>query len=173
MKVAKDCLNIAKKVKEYIDQELLPPQEIAPSERYVLLPHSLFENTRGYLEKINHQINSCYIKACYDACAVMIRRLIEVLIIEVFEHHKLSHKIKNNNGEFFFLGELINKTLEETSWNLSRNTKAALQRKHFKMIGDQSAHSRRFNARRGYIDDIIADLRAVSEDLLYLANLKK
>jgi len=173
MKIAKDYLNIAKKIKEIINEELLPPQEITLSERYDVLPHSLFENTKGYLEKINHQINKCYKEACYDACAVMIRRLVEALIIEVFESHRISHKIKNGKGEFLYLDELINKTLAETSWNLSRNTKTALQRKHFKKIGDQSAHSRHYNARRGYIDDIINDLRAVSEDLLYLANLKK
>jgi len=173
MKIAKDCLNIAKKIKEIINEELLPPQEITLSERYDVLPHSLFENTKGYLEKINHQINKCYKEACYDACAVMIRRLVEALIIEVFESHRISHKIKNGKGEFLYLDELINKTLAETSWNLSRNTKTALQRKYFKKIGDQSAHSRHYNARRRYIDDIINDLRAVSEDLLYLANLKK
>lgn len=173
IKVAKDILNIAKKVRDTTDKELLPPQEIIPSERYDVLPHSLFENTKGYLEKINHQINSCYQKACYDACAVMIRRVMEVLIIEAFEHQGLSDKIKNQDGDFLYLNDLISKTLAETSWNLSRNTKTALRRKHFKTIGDQSAHSRRYNAKRKYIDDIITDLRTVSEELLYLSNLRK
>lgn len=173
MKQAKDILNIAKKVKQIIDKELLPPQEITPSERYDVLPHSLFENTRGYIEKINYQINKCYQKACYDACAVMIRRLIEILIIEVFEYNKLSHKIKNQDGDFLYLEGLISKIIAETSWNLSRNTKRALQKRQFKEIGDQSAHSRRYNARRKYIDDIISDLRTVTEELLYLASLKK
>lgn len=173
MKTVKDILNLAKKVKETTDKELLPPEEIAPSDSYPVLPHSLFDNTRGYLEKINYQINSCYEKACYDACAVMIRRLIEVLIIEAFEHHKISNKIKDQKGDFFYLENLINKTLTETSWNLSRTTKNALQRKSFKTIGDQSAHSRRYNAKRTYIGDVITDLRTVSEELLYLSNLKK
>jgi len=80
----KDLLNLTKIVKETIDEKLLLPQEIAPSDSYPILPYILFENTRGYLEKINHQINACYRNTCYDACAVMIRRLTEILIIEVF-----------------------------------------------------------------------------------------
>ncbi|TET73858.1 MAG: hypothetical protein E3J56_03460 [Candidatus Aminicenantes bacterium] len=138
-----------------------------------MLPYTLFENTRGYLEKINHQINSCYRDACYDACAVMIRRLIEVLIIEVFNHRGMAQKIQNPDGDFLYLEGLINKILAETSLGLRKNTKKALRKKEFKSIGDQSAHGWNYNAYRTYIDDIKTELREVSENLLYLANLKK
>jgi len=41
----------------------------------------------------------------------MIRRLIEMLIIEAFERHKLDHKIKNaSTGDFFFLKDLVDCT---------------------------------------------------------------
>ena len=173
MRIAKDILNLTKKVKETIDKELLSQQEIAPSDTYPILPYALFENTRGYLEKINHQINTCYQKACYDASAVMIRRLIEILIIEVFNHHGMAQKIQNPNGDFLYLEDLIDKILAETSWSLRKNTKKALGKKHFKTIGDQSAHGWRYNAHRTYIDEIKTELREVSEELLYLANLKK
>lgn len=79
----------------------------------------------------------------YDACAVMIRRLIETLIIESYEAHSLSVKITNSSGDFFYLSDLISITLSETSWNLSRNAKKSLPK--LKDIGDKSAHSRRFN----------------------------
>lgn len=173
MKIVRDILNLTKKVKETTDRELLPPEEIAPSDTYPILPYTLFENTRGYLEKINHQINSCYRNACYDACAVMIRRLIEVLIIEVFNHRGMTQKIQNPDGDFLFLEDLINKILAETSLGLRKNTKKALRKKEFKTIGDQSAHGWNYNAHRTYIDDIKTELREVSENLLYLANLKK
>jgi len=173
MKIVRDILNLTKTIKETADKELLPPQEIAPSDSYPILPYTLFENTRGYLEKINYQINTCYQKSCYDACAVMIRRLIEVLIIEVFNHHGLAQKIKNPDGDFLCLEDLIDKILAEQGWSLRKNTKKALQKKHFKTIGDQSAHSWRYNAYRTYIDDIKIELREVSEELLYLAGLRK
>ena len=100
----------------------------------------------------------------------MIRRLVETLIIESFEHYGIANKIKNSNGDFFYLRDLINITLAETSWNLGRNTKKALPK--LKDIGDKSAHSRRFNAHRRDVNKIIAELRVVTQELIYLAGLK-
>lgn len=97
-----------------------------------------------------NQINGTYANAWYDACAVMIRRLIETLIIEVFEQHGIANKIKTPTGDFFYLSELIPRTLSEGKWNLGRNAKKALPR--LKSVGDRSAHNRRFNATHDDID---------------------
>lgn len=166
----KSILNVSKLINSDINSKLHPSETKEPTNQPVL-PHSLFRNTRGYIEKVVFQINLCYEKTCYDACAVMIRRLVEVLIIECFENKTISSKIKNTNGDYLFLDDLISATLRESLWTLGRNTKAGLYK--LKRIGDQSAHSRRYNARREYIDDIIIELRTVSEELLYIASLKK
>jgi hypothetical protein len=100
----------------------------------------------------------------------MIRRLIEILVIEVFEKYGIGSKIKDANGDYLFLRDLVQALLGERSWNLGRITKSALPK--LKTIGDLSAHSRRYNAQRYYIDDIIQDLRVVSEELLYLSGLR-
>ncbi len=70
-----------------------------------------------------------------------------------------------------YLSDLIRKALDERTWNLGRSTKRGLG--HLKTIGDQSAHSRRYNARREYIDEVIIDVRTVSEELLYLSALRR
>lgn len=160
-------------MQEESDKYFLPSQDIVPIKRNDVLVHSLFENTRGYIEKIVFQINECYGDGCYDACAVMIRRLIEVLIIETFDSKNLTNKIKDNDDNFFFLEELINKILAEKTLNLSRHTKKALATKKIKRIGDHSAHSRHYNACRSYIDDIKMDLGIVTQELLYISGLKK
>lgn len=169
----KRVFEISKKLQEEADIQFLPPQDIVPVRRNDVLVHSLFENTRGYIEKIVFQINKSYQQGCYDSCAVMIRRLIEVLIIETFDAKKIADKIKDTNDNFFFLEDLINKTLAETSLHLNRNTKQALGRKKFKKIGDQSAHSRRYNACRDNIDNLKMDLGVVTQELLYLSGLKR
>ena len=69
------------------------------------------------------------------------------------------------------LEKLVKVTLEEKQWNLGRNTKAGLEK--LKKVGDQSAHSRFYNARREYIDELKIDLRTVAEELLYRAGIKK
>lgn len=167
---AKAALEASKAVQFEVASYGTVPDEGLPAYSQQVLPKSLFTNTRGYLEKLVNQINGCYEKGWFDACAVMIRRLIETLIIECFEKYKISSKIKRPDGDFFYLGDLIQKTLSESSWNLGRDTKKAL--KKLKSIGDKSAHNRRFTARCWDIDKVVEDIRVVAEELVYISGLK-
>jgi len=135
-----------------------------------VLPFSLVRNTQGYIERIANQVNGTYENGWYDACTVMIRRLLETLIIEAFEHHKIAANITNNAGDFFYLKDLIDRCAIESAWNLKRNCKRAMPK--LKDIGDKSAHSRRYNAHRGDIDPLLADVRLVVQEFIYLAKLK-
>ena len=148
----------------------LPDAEGIPARSEYVLPKSLTRATRGYIEKVANQINGAYENGLYDACAVMIRRLVETLIIEAFEAHGIAAKIQDDNGDFFHLSRLVPLTLNEPSWNLSRNAKQALPR--LKDLRDRSAHSRRFNAHRQDIDKVIGDLRMVTQELLSIARIK-
>ncbi|MFC2011454.1 DUF4145 domain-containing protein, partial [Chloroflexota bacterium] len=149
----------------------LPPVEITPIDKHIVLSQSLFTSTRGYLEKIVYQINTSYENTCYDACSVMIRRLIEILIIETYEHNGIEYKIKNSSGDFLLLEDLINNFLSEKVWNLNPNTKRCLS--NTKKLGDLSAHSRRYNTNRNDLEKIINELRVTVEELLYLSGLKQ
>jgi hypothetical protein len=131
----------------------------------------MVNGTRGYIEKVVFQINGCYEKGWFDGCAVMMRRLVETLIIECYEKHGIADKIKDpRTGEFLFLRDLVGKMLQESTWNLGRNAKQALPR--LKSVGDQSAHSRRYNAHREDIDKLSHDFRVVCQELIYLSGLK-
>lgn len=168
--LAKTALDIASRIHSDVQRNTLPPDEMLPPHNQRVLPHALVRDTRGYIEKVVYQINACYENTCYDACAVMLRRLIETLIIEAFEHEKIDHKIKSAAGQFGPLDDLINATLNEAGWNLGRDSRTALQR--LKRLGDLSAHSRRYNARRQDIDRVMHGTRVVVEELLYLAGLR-
>jgi hypothetical protein len=165
-----DALGAAKGIQAEVRTHLGPPQEGFRAATETVLPASIVRGTRGYIEKVVNQANGTYQMGWYDACAVMIRRLVETLLIEAFEAHGLSAKIKNGQGDFFYLRDLIDLCLQEPSWNLSRGTKAGMPR--LKDIGDKSAHSRRFNAHRGDIDPLLGDVRVVCQELVYLARLK-
>ncbi|HDZ48223.1 hypothetical protein LCGC14_0209790 [marine sediment metagenome] len=147
-----------------------PPEDTGHSAEQPIIYMSLVQGTRGYIEKLSHQINGTYENGWYDACAVMIRRLVETLIIECFESKGIAHKIQNTTGDFVYLSDLISATLSESSWNIGRNAKKSL--KALKDIGDKSAHSRRFIAQRRDIDKVMADIRNVVQELIYLASLK-
>ena len=146
----------------------LPSEVVVPVDQPVL-PHALFRNSRSDIQRVVYQINACYIATSYDACAVMARRLIEVLIIEVYEHNSRGDEVKGKDGNYLMLLGLVNKMLNH-DWNLSRNTKKGL--KELKEYGDLSAHSRRYNAQRSYIDDIVIKLRVVTEELLHLSGMR-
>jgi len=167
---ARKALELAKKLKAAAPKSFVPPSDGTRPTNEFILPHAIVKGTRGYIEKVVFQVNGCYEKGWFDGCAVMMRRLIETLIIECFEKHGIANKIKNRKEEFFFLGDLIDKMIQEPSWNLGRNTKQALPK--LKNVGDQSAHSRRYNAHREDIDKVSNDFRVVCQELIYLAGLK-
>ncbi len=169
--LANSLITVARSIQEEVDQLVRPPAEIMPPREEPVLPHSLVKGTRGYLEKIVFQVNACYLATAYDGCAVMIRRLLEVLIIEAFEACGIGVKIKDlGSGTYLLLGDLVPAALSEGNWTLSRTTKRTLAK--LKEIGDLSAHSRMYNARRQYIDEIVSDLRVATEEFVYLARLR-
>lgn len=170
MSIGGSAFHFVSSLKNDCQDILLPPEEGCPFVGQAALSFALVRNTRGYIERVVHQINGCYQNGWFDACAVMIRRFLEILIIELFEAHNLAHKIKDQSGNFFLLSDLINITLSEPSWNLARSSKSALRK--LKDIGNKSAHSRRFNAVRSDIDKIQSELRVTSQELIYLAKLK-
>jgi len=132
---------------------------------------ALVNGTRGYIELVAHQANGSYTNGWYDACAVMLRRLLETLIIECYETHKIADRIKDNTGNYFFLRDLIDRLLSEDSWTLGRNVKNVLPK--LKELGDKSAHSRRFNAHREDIDKLLDALRDTVQELVSLARLRR
>ena len=134
------------------------------------IPLSIFLNTRGYIEKIGEQMISSYDVGIYDGCSVLMRKLLELLIIEIYEQHQVDSKIKDSSGHFYHLGDLITLVTNEPSWNLSRNCKQAM--KSIKKIGDLSAHNRRFIARKLDMDKIKEDVRIVFEELIHLNGYK-
>jgi hypothetical protein len=169
--VAQKALQIAKEIQADAPVKYVPPSAGTRPLSQNIIPHALVQNTRGYIERVVFQINGCYEKGWFDGCAVMMRRLLETLIIECFEAHGLSQKIKNpTTGDFFQLSDLITKLIQESSWNIGRSTKKDLPT--LKSIGDQSAHSRRYNAHREDIDKLTLEFRIVCQELLYLSRLK-
>lgn len=155
---------LERKVSEQI-AEIIGKEKIkSPSNN--LFPLELLNNTRGYIISIASQAILCYDYGLYDASLVMIRKLIETLIIELFELEGIASKIKNKDGHFLYLSDLIDRLQNETSWNLSRNTQQSLP--NIKKYGDLSAHNRRFSAKKNEMESLKIDLRIVIEELIHL-----
>lgn len=135
-----------------------------------VLPHDLFSGTRGYIESVVRQVNASYDHGLYDCCAVMCRRLLETLIIEVYEASGRAKDIKGSDGHFFMFAPLLAHFDGDSAFHPSRNAMKGLR--DFKQLGDLSAHNRRFNAHRNDIDRVRDGLRVATGELLVMAKLK-
>ena len=164
--IQKEILFIHKSVVESVLVDVPDYQPIGD-----LFPLEIIAETRGYIENIGKQANGCFEKGWYDACAVMLRRLLETLIIECYERYYIADLIKGRDGNFLNLRGLITLFLNETTWNPSRNKKVSLPK--LKEIGDLSAHSRRYTSKKSDIKSIQSDIRIVIQELVYIADLKK
>jgi hypothetical protein len=171
LSLAQEAMSLAKALQDDANAVWQPPPEVQPSRHEAVVPSVLFQRAnRNYLVMVVHQINTTYENACFDACAVMVRRLVESLIIEAFEANGLDALIKGPDTYFLQLGQLIDKTLAQTQWNLNRTSQKTL--KKLKSGGDTSAHNRRYIAPRHDIEEIIHDIRVVVQELLAIAKLR-
>ncbi len=136
-----------------------------------VLPMSVVTKTRGYIESVVQQANGTYEHQWYDACSVMIRRLVETLIIEVYEAKTKAHEIKGGDGNYLMLSHLVDRIMGDPTFHLGRETKRGLPL--IKSLGDRSAHNRYFIAKKEDIDKVIHDLRVIVEELLNLSCIKK
>jgi hypothetical protein len=140
---------------------------IKPS--YNVLPLEWFTATRSYLEQMVEQINGTYEFGWYDSCAVMCRRLMESLIIEVYISKNRQKEIQNN-GIFFSLEKLITYIRSDSSLSLNRNTPKYMM--EIKNVGDTAAHDRTYITQEIDLDDLKTKYRKVIDELLVLSNIK-
>jgi hypothetical protein len=135
-----------------------------------IFPLSILDQAgRGYLVTVGRQMNGCFLEGWYDASAVMMRRLLEITLIEAFEAKGISAKIKNAAGDYVHLSQLVNVALSEPSWMLSRNCKRDLPK--IREAGDMSAHGLYYHARREDLEALRPRCRVVVEEFLHHAGL--
>jgi hypothetical protein len=135
-----------------------------------VFPLVILERTkRAYLISLCRQMNGCYSDGWYDACAVMMRRLVEISIIEAFEAKGLADAIKGADGNYFQLSDLVSAALGQPKLNLSRNAKKELPK--LRDVGHRSAHGRYFNAEKDDIERVQSGCRVVIEEFLHHAGL--
>ena len=137
------------------------------------LPDAVWVGTRNYIESVCKQMNGCFRACYYDAASVMLRRLMETLIIEAYEHLKRDDEIKDGNGNYFMLRQLVERTNGKPphpGLNLGRDAKKNLE--DVKALGDRSAHNRRFVAHAPDLINIQVGVRTATQELIQIADLK-
>lgn len=134
-----------------------------------VLEENLFLGKRGFLDKLIKQINSCYDTNCYDACAVLMRRVFEILLILAYEHQGIQDQIKDMNGDYAMLEKIVSNATQNKALRISRSRK---DYDTIRDLGNFAAHKIHFNTRKKDIDDIKQTYRVCLEELFYIAGLK-
>ena len=124
-------------------------------------------NTRDYIQKVAHEVNVCYRYQCFNASAAMVRRLVETLIIEIYETNGQALAIQDKDGNFLKLDGLIGKISSGSFINISQNTKQFLR--NAKILGDTAVHNRRVILRRDDLDSEKVSLRMAIHELVKCA----
>jgi|SRR5579883_821616 hypothetical protein len=138
------------------------------------LPEPVWKHTRNYVQEICREVNGCFHHAYYNAAAVMLRRLLETLIIEAYEHLGREVEIKDSGGNYLMLSDLAQRACGESGYkgiNLGRDSKRSL--KDARNLGNWSAHARRFLAHAGDLTTIQGGIRLLAQELIQIAESQR
>lgn len=133
-----------------------------------VLDEKKFCGKRKHLDKLISQMNCCYKNNCFDACAVIMRRFFEVLLVLAFQHHEIDSEIKDVNNRYFMLEKIINTAKDNKTLKLS-NIKFKYDT--IRSLGNFSAHGITYVASKKDIDDVKMIYRVAVEELFYKAGL--
>jgi hypothetical protein len=135
-----------------------------------VLPEDLYKDTRGYIFKLAIQINASYEHNISDGCAILMRRLLEVLLILGYRAKGKEHEIQDGVN-YKNLTSIIDYTISNKILALHKDTKEVLH--DFRLLGNFSAHGITYNCRKEELTKVMRKYRFAVEDLLYSAEIKK
>lgn len=131
-----------------------------------IIPKDWFDGRRKPWRDLVAQINGCYDYHFYDGAAVLCRRLVESLIVELFKAKKIDSKIKTTGGDYMMLDGLIKVLKQSPDVRISKSAKPALE--PIQRIGNTAAHSSHHITTKQDADDMARNARPLVSELLGL-----
>lgn len=135
-----------------------------------LLDENKFSGKRSYLDKLIAQANNCYKNNCYDACAVMLRRIFEITLILAYRNNNIETEIQDSSGQTFMLEKIVKNAINNTTLKLSardiQNEYTAIRN-----LGNYAAHKIEYNTSFKDVDDVKTIFRVRLEELYHKAGL--
>ncbi|MBO5316174.1 MAG: DUF4145 domain-containing protein [Clostridia bacterium] len=134
-----------------------------------LIEEAKFCGKRPFLSRLIQQINFTYGNNCYDACAVLMRRLFEVLLVLSYQNKGIEADITKPDGSHKMLESIV----KDAAQNKALGVPARISKNFdsFREVGNNSAHSITYTAGKLDIDNIVRDYRVMMEDLYNRAGL--
>lgn len=128
-----------------------------------ILPDTLLEGKRVYIQKFGKQINAAYSHNIFDACAVLMRRMVEICLIHTYENLGIESQIKSGADSYKDLKYIIKDALTDSKVKLTKESKACLD--EFRELGNLSAHQLYYNCKIEEINKVKLKFRLLIEEL--------
>lgn len=128
-----------------------------------LIEECKFCGKRPYIDRLIRQINFTYANNCFDACAVLMRRLFEVLLVLSYQNNNIENAITNSQGYHFMLEGIVKDAVQNRVLNIPSRIRKNFD--SFREVGNNSAHSITYTAGQKDIDDIKINYRVMMEEL--------
>ncbi len=126
----------------------------------------IFRDCPTFISFLVPQINGCWDRGWFEACALVVRRMLETLIIHLYEKRGWASEIKTNEG-YMKLQNLVDKVCGDGRVGLGKRPKEGLG--HLKIIGDVAAHDYRVRVRKSDLERRRTELRLACERLIFIA----
>lgn len=119
-----------------------------------------------YIVRLVPQINGSYEHEWYEGAAMVLRRLMETLIIELYSRRGWSQDVQDpGTNEFMPLKALIDKLNADGRLHMQRRTIDGLNK--VKEVVDTAAHDFRIKIRKSDLDKIQSAVRLTCERLIF------
>jgi hypothetical protein len=136
---------------------------------HLILPESLTKGTRGYIRSLALQINHCFENNIFDGCAVLMRRLLEILLIQSYQKLGIDSAIQLVGGGYKSLEDIINDARQNKTLALTKGSKECLN--DIRLLGNYSAHRMLYVCRKDDIKKHAFEYRACIEELLHKSGI--
>lgn len=142
---------------------------VKPVSNENILTASSCTGGRKYLVSLVEQINGSYTYGFYDGAAVLMRRVMESLIISSFEKKGKEAQIRDADGNYLMLRDLISQAKNPSNFKLSRGMGDVMDL--IKDLGDTAAHNRLYITKKADVDNVQSKFRRLIEELCALAGI--
>jgi hypothetical protein len=148
-------------------QQAIPSPSTPTGVADAFIDPGIFRDCPHFISYLVPQINGCWDRAWLEACALIIRRLLETLIIWLFDQRGWSVENRDTDGSYFKLQTLVDKVCGDSRIRLTSREASGLQ--HLKAIGDEAAHDFKVRVRRNDLKSHRLELRLACERLIFIA----
>lgn len=174
---SKNSITLNRKYIEIVEKEISEllknlDNEDTIDENKSIVPSSYFNIKYKYLLKLFKQINCCYENNCFDATALLMRRLMEVLLILNFQYFRIENLILKSSNEVMYknLSEIIDIT-RSNAITLHIDKEMSKSLLTFKELGNYAAHKTTYNVHKQAISEQITNYQILIQQLLNNINI--